>query len=144
MLPGKNSLWPALKGGDGEESHHSSQDVVEVKLAVLPAPGLDHGLADLPILVGDVVPSVGGEGRHGVAELHCQHQGKGWENSDPPALCFCLLGAVSAAVQLALGEEERGMKVLFVGCFYACVLSTCCQEGGERQGDKNRHKGVNE
>lgn len=144
--PEKHSLWPALKGGDGEEGHHGSQDIVKVKLAVLPAPGLYHGLADLPILVGDVVPSVGGEGRQNVAELLCWHQapraakGRGWKSSDPPAFCFCLLGAVSAAVQLALGKEERGMKLLLVWYIYVYVLNTCCQEGGERQGDKSRHK----
>lgn len=70
----KHSLWPALKGGDGEEGHHGSEDVVKVELAVLPAPGLYHGLADLPILVGDVVPSVGGECRQNVAHLHRQRE----------------------------------------------------------------------
>lgn len=70
----KHSLWPALKGRDGEEGHHGSQDVVEVELAVLPAAGLYHGLADLPILVGDVVPSVGGERRQNMADLHCQRE----------------------------------------------------------------------
>lgn len=66
----KHSLWPALKGRDSEEGHHGSQDVVKVKLAVLPAPGLDHWLVDLTILVRNVVPSVGGEERENVTELH--------------------------------------------------------------------------
>lgn len=37
-----------------------------------------------------------------------------WERSDSPAFCFSLLGAVSAAVEFALEEEERGMKLPFL------------------------------
>ena len=49
------SLRPPLKGGDSEESHHGCQNIVKVKLAVLPAAGLDDGVVNLPILVCDVV-----------------------------------------------------------------------------------------
>lgn len=37
-----------------------------------------------------------------------------WERSDSPALCCCLLGAISAAVEFALEEEERRMKLPFL------------------------------
>lgn len=70
----KHSLWPALKGWDSEEGHHGSQDVVKVKLAVLPASGLYHRLVDLTILVGNVVPSVDGEQRENTVELHFQYE----------------------------------------------------------------------
>lgn len=72
-LDKKHSLWPALKSWDSEEGHHGSQDIVEVKLAVLPAPGLDHWLTDLTILVCDVVSSVGGKERESMAELHFRY-----------------------------------------------------------------------
>lgn len=72
--PKKHSLWPALKGWDSEEGHHGSQDVVKVKLAVLPAPGLYHRLVDLTILVCNVVPSVDGEHRENIAELQFQYK----------------------------------------------------------------------
>lgn len=49
------SLWPPLKGRDREESHHGRQNVVEVKLAVLPAAGLDDGVVNLSVFVCDVV-----------------------------------------------------------------------------------------
>lgn len=49
------SLWPSLKGRDSKEGHHGCQNVVKVKLAVLPAAGLDDRVIDLPIFVCDVV-----------------------------------------------------------------------------------------
>ena len=72
--PTKHSLWPAFKGWDSEECHHGSQDVVEVKLAVLPAPGLYHRLVHLTVLVCNVVPSVDGEQKDSMAELHFQYK----------------------------------------------------------------------
>lgn len=56
------SLWPPLKGGDSEEGHHGCQNIVKVKLAVLPVARLDDGVVNLPVLVCDVVtPGEGGE-----------------------------------------------------------------------------------
>lgn len=48
-------LWPPFEGGDGEESHHGCQNIVKVKLAVLPASRLDNGVIDLSIFVCDIV-----------------------------------------------------------------------------------------
>lgn len=55
------SLWPPFEGGDGEEGHHGGQNIVKVKLAVLPATGLDDGVVNLPVFVRDVVAPEKGE-----------------------------------------------------------------------------------
>lgn len=46
--------WPALKGGHGEQRHHALQDVVKVKLAVLPYSLGPFRFPDISILIHDV------------------------------------------------------------------------------------------
>lgn len=46
-----HSRRPALEGGDGEESHHAHQDVVEVEVTVVPQSFLHHGLGHIAVLV---------------------------------------------------------------------------------------------
>lgn len=48
---------PPLKGGHGEQSHHSHQDVIEVKVAVLPEPLSDRGQVHVPVFVDHESPS---------------------------------------------------------------------------------------
>lgn len=49
-----------------------------------------------------------------VPESRWPVKGAKWERSDSPAFCFSLLGAISTAVEFALEEEERRMKLLFL------------------------------
>lgn len=69
------SLWPPLKGGYGEEGHHGCQNIVKVKLAVLPASRLDNGVVNLSIFVCDIVtPEKERErGNHGVSRFSITH-----------------------------------------------------------------------
>lgn len=45
---------PPLKGGHGEESHHGHEDVVKVKVTVVPDALLHHGHGRVPVVVEDV------------------------------------------------------------------------------------------
>lgn len=62
-----HSRWPAFKGGDCEQGHHSRQDIVKVEITVLPDPLFDHGTIDISILINDVNPSVGN--KTGISEM---------------------------------------------------------------------------
>lgn len=50
----RHRLWPALKGGHGEQRHHAVQDVVKVKLAVLPFSLGPFRFPYISILIHDV------------------------------------------------------------------------------------------
>lgn len=50
--------WPAFEGGHREQGHHGHEDVVKVKVAVVPHPPLHSWLVYISILVDDVGPSV--------------------------------------------------------------------------------------
>lgn len=59
-LGDSDSRRPSFKGGDGEESHHGHQHVVEVEVAVVPHPLVDGRLVHISVLVQDVGAPVRG------------------------------------------------------------------------------------
>lgn len=51
---GGHRPWPALKGGHSEQRHHALQNVVKVKLAVLPYSLGPFGFPYISVLIHDV------------------------------------------------------------------------------------------
>lgn len=45
---------PALKGGDSEKSHHGHEDIVKVKVTVVPDPLLNQWQRCVPVIVENV------------------------------------------------------------------------------------------
>lgn len=109
-----DSLWPAFKGWNGEEGHHSSQNIVKIKFAVLPPSRLDHWLRHFSIFVRDKtapVRRIKEEGRNICRTINFLALSTIATKGSPDtmnslAFWFCLLGAIAAAVQFALEEDE--------------------------------------
>lgn len=68
----RDSRRPPFKGGDGEQGHHGHQDVVEVKVAVVPHPLVDGGLVDVSVLVQDEGAPARGRQRREVSDGGCR------------------------------------------------------------------------
>lgn len=100
---GEHSHWPALASGDGEEREERPEDVVVVKVVLLPLPGL--GCHVILVIVQKVTPEKDRSQESGRRRRsNAAARADGASEEGLPAVLLQTFGLVGAVEELALEE----------------------------------------